>query len=105
MKSLCPMLGQTYPILVEGICPPHLQSPINKVLPISYIGDAPFIRLDSSTDENGVPTGGSEFIVARVLAKKFRFTPKFRFGDYYSHITTEDGQWLGIVAQAYRCLR
>ena len=98
------MLGQIHPVSVEGICPAHFQSPNNKVLSISYIGDAPFIRFGSLTGDSGVPTaiGGSEFLVVKVLAEKFRFTPKFRFGEYYSHITTEDGEWLGIVAQVCR---
>ena len=102
VRSLCPMLGQTYPILVEGFCPTHLQSPRNKVLPISYIGDPPFIRFDSFTGQSGGLTGGSDFLVIKVLAQKFSFTPKFRFGEYYSHITTEDGDWLGMVAQVCR---
>ena len=93
------MLGQRYPVLEEGVCPSYLQSPIGKVLPISYIGDPPFIRSDSLTDDNSVPIGGSEFLVVKVLAKKFGFTAKFRFGEVYSHIKTEDGEWLGTVAQ------
>ena len=92
------MLGKQFPVLEVGACPIQLQSPVGKVLPISYIGDSPFIRL---ADNSGMPMpiGGSEFLVVNVLSKKFKFTPEFKFGEYYSHITTDDGEWLGIVAQ------
>ena len=67
--SLCPTLGKMYAELHVGVCPSHLQSPFGKTLNISFIGLPPYVNYN--------PIGGSEFVVTQLLAKKFRFIPKF----------------------------
>ena len=75
--SLCPVLGKQYAELRNGTCPWHLQHPIGKSLPISFIGTYPFITYN--------PIGGRDLKVIAELAKKFRFLPNFipmtSFGD------------------------
>ena len=66
---LCPTLGKTNAELYSGQCPKHLQSTHGKDLKISFIGTKPYISYN--------PVGGSDFIVVKILAKKFRFSPKF----------------------------
>ena len=53
----------------KGACPSHLQEPFGKTLKVAFIGAVPFITYN--------PIGGSEFIVTNLLAKKFRFIPKY----------------------------
>ena len=67
--SICPVLGEQYAQLRNGTCPRHLQHPIGKSLPISFIGTYPFITYN--------PIGGRDLKVIATLAKKFRFLPKF----------------------------
>ena len=67
--SLCPTLGKTNAELYSGQCPKHLQSTHGKDLKISFIGIKPYISYN--------PAGGSDFLVVKILAKKFRFSPKF----------------------------
>ena len=53
----------------NGSCPSHFQEPFGKTLKISFIGIPPYISYN--------PLGGSEFIVTKIIAEKFRFIPKF----------------------------
>ena len=55
------------------MCPPNLQNPLGKVIPISVVGVHPFVVYDKA----GEWVGGTEFQVVDVYAKKFGFTPKF----------------------------
>ena len=67
--SLCPVLGKMRAQLVKGVCPRHLQSPFGKQIKVSFIGPRPFVNYN--------PIGGSDFIIMKLLAKKFRFMPRF----------------------------
>ena len=67
--SLCPTLGKMYSEQHEGTCPSYLQNPHGKTLNISFIGIPPYITYN--------PVGGSEILVANMLAKKLGFIPKF----------------------------
>ena len=69
LTSLCPILGKMYAQEYTGVCPYHFQEPIGKTLNISFIGTPPYI--------NTGMIGGSEFIIANLLAQKFHFIPKF----------------------------
>ena len=69
MTSLCPKLGKMYAEEFKGACPPHMQDPLRKTLNISFIGVPPYVMYN--------PLGGSEFLVVKILAKKFSFIPKF----------------------------
>ena len=67
--SLCPTLGKTHAVPYIGPCPKHLVNPYGKELKISFIGTKPYISYN--------PVGGSDFLVVKILAKRFRFSPKF----------------------------
>ena len=67
--SLCPTLEKTHAVPYIGPCPKHLGNPYGKELKISFIGFEPYISYN--------PVGGSDFQVVKILAKKFRFSPKF----------------------------
>ena len=69
LTSLCPTLGQMNPQQHKGVCPLHFQEPFGKTLNISFVGIAPFITYN--------PVRGSEFMVMKILAKKYQFIPKF----------------------------
>ena len=73
MTSLCPTLGKKYALIHEGTCPVHLQKPADKVLPICFIGIAPYIKYPKTFGK----LGGSDFLVMESLAEKHRFTPLF----------------------------
>ena len=66
---MCPILGKMYTQEYTGVCPFQLQEPLGKNLNISFIGTPPYI--------NTGLIGGSEFIVANLLAEKFQFIPKY----------------------------
>ena len=66
---LCPTLGKTNAELYSEQCPKHLQSTHGKELKISFIGSEPYKSYNI--------VGGSDFLVVNILAKKFRFSPKF----------------------------
>ena len=70
-RSLCPVLGKTFAEVRMGLCPHILQHPAGKKIPISFIGPQPYIKYKPSI-------GGSEFIVIRMLARKFGFLPDFK---------------------------
>ena len=67
--SLCPVLGKVQAEVHNGPCPKHLQKPHRKELKISFIGSTPFIKYR--------PIGGSEFLLVKILAKKYKFFPKY----------------------------
>ena len=69
ITSLCPVLGKRYAQTYNGLCPHHTQTPYGKELKISFIGVGPYINYD--------PIGGSEFLIVKILAEKFKFRPKF----------------------------
>ena len=69
MTSLCPKLGKMYAEDIKGPCPSHMQQPFGKTLKISFIGMPPYVNYN--------PLGGSDFVVTKILAKKFSFIPKF----------------------------
>ena len=55
--------------MYDDSCPSSLDSPEGKKLKISFIGISPYITYN--------PVGGSDFDWIRILAKKFKFTPRF----------------------------
>ena len=69
ITSLCPVLGKRNAEEYKGFCPSHLQIPFGKTLDISFIGFRPYIIYN--------PLSGSDFLVTKILAKKFGFIPKF----------------------------
>ena len=69
MTSLCPKLGKMYAEEFKGSCPPYMKEPSGKTLNISFIGVPPYVTYN--------PLGDSEFLVIKILAKKFSFIPKF----------------------------
>ena len=69
ITSLCPAIGKTHAVLYSGYCPDQLRNPHGKEFNISFIGPKPYISYD--------PIGGSDFEVTNILAKKFKFIPKF----------------------------
>ena len=69
ITSLCPVLGQTHGQMYKGKCPGHLVTPYGRELKISFVGTKPYISFN--------PIGGSEFLVVKVLAEKFKFKPLF----------------------------
>ena len=54
------------------MCPPDLQDPRGKVIPISVIGVYPYVVYGADKEW----AGGTEFQVIDVYAKKFGFTPE-----------------------------
>ena len=69
LTTLCPILGETHAQIFYEPCPRHAQSPRGKELKISFIGPEPFITYN--------PIGGSDFLIVKLLAKKFGFIPQF----------------------------
>ena len=88
LTSLCPTLGEMYAQEHNGACPRHLQEPYGKTLSISFLGFPPFITYK--------PIGGSDFIVTKMLAKKFNFIPKYIAARTYDTIT-ESNSTFGMV--------
>ena len=67
--ALCSELGKMYAEEFKGSCPSNLQEPFGKTLDISFNGIPPYVIYN--------PLGGSDFLVTKILAKKFHFIPKF----------------------------
>ena len=87
--SLCPVLGKMFAITRQGLCPWILQHPIGKKIPISFIGPQPYIKYKPTI-------GGSEFLVIKTLAQKFRFLPDFKPERSYD-VTKKNGSTTGMV--------
>ena len=66
---MCPVLGKNFAEEYRGICPSQVQEPFQKTLNISFFGVPPYINYN--------PVGGSDFLVTKLLAEKFKFIPKF----------------------------
>ena len=92
--SLCPTLGKKHAMIYQGSCPVHLQMAANKVLPIFFIGTAPFIKYPKDYGK----LGGSEFLVMNLLAKKHKFIPSFRPAKSFD-IAETNGTQYGLVYQ------
>ena len=87
--SLCPVLGKMFAEVWQGLCPLILQNPVGKKIPISFIGTQPYIKY--------APTiGGSEFLVVKMLAKKYRFLPDFKPERAFD-VTKKNGSTYGMV--------
>ena len=67
--SICPVLGKMTAQFVKGVCPRQLQIPFGKHIKVSFLGVIPYI--------NYKPIGGSDFEVMKLLAKRYKFFPKF----------------------------
>ena len=70
LTSLCPTLGKRYAEIHLGICPSNLQSPFGKTLPVSFLGNTPYIIYTN-------PIRGSDFLVMEIFANMFGFRPAF----------------------------
>ena len=67
-------MGKKYAMVVHGMCPSSLQSPLGKDLPVSFMGSPPYIF--SNKKEELV--GGTDLEILNIYAKKFEFTPRLR---------------------------
>ena len=67
--AFCPVLGRRYPEIYRADCPVGLKSPMGKKLQVSFAGSKPYVQLN--------PSGGSDFDIINLLAKKFKFLPQF----------------------------
>ena len=74
VTSLCPALTKRYSVLISGMCPPDLQNPRGKVIPISVVGVYPYVVYGKEKEW----VGGVEFQVIDVYAEKFGFTPELK---------------------------
>ena len=92
--SLCPVLGQTHGQTYNGLCPGHFQTPYGKELKISFIGIRPYINYD--------PIGGTEFLIVKILAEKFKFTPKFIPEKAVDNVD-QNGKFYGLLHRV-RCM-
>ena len=72
-----------------GLCPWILKHPIGKRIPISFIGPEPYIKYRPTI-------GGSEFLVIKSLAQKFRFLPDFKPERSFD-VTKKNGTTSGMV--------
>ena len=88
-KSLCPVLGKTFAELRLGLCPVILQDPKEKKLPVSFIGPKPYIKYKPTID-------GSDFLVVKILAQKFKFLPDFKQERTFD-VTRKNGSTYGMV--------
>ena len=73
----------------QGLCPWILQHPIGKKIPISFIGPKPYIKYKPTI-------GGSEFLVIKMLAQKFKFLPDFKPARAFD-VTKKNGSTYGMV--------
>ena len=87
---LCPVLGKTYAHTYYGMCPDHLQKPYGKELKISFIGVRPYINPYNRLIE------GSDFLVAKLLAEKFKFRPEF-LPEKAFDVVKRNGQLYGML--------
>ena len=72
-----------------GLCPWILQHPVGKKITISFIGTQPYIKYRPTI-------GGSEFLVIKMLAEKFRFLPDFKPERAFD-VTKKNGSTYGMV--------
>ena len=72
MTSLCPALGERYPLILPGMCPSSLQEPYGKEIPVALIGVAPYVLYG----ENRTWLGGSELDNIKTWEKAFGFKAK-----------------------------
>ena len=92
--SLCPRLGEQHAVIQEGHCPPALQNPRGKLLQISFLGPVPYIKYHPSI-------GGSDFIVAKILAEKYTFRTKFHL-EINADVADKNGTKHGML-HSVRC--
>ena len=67
--SICPVLGTKHAKVFNGMCPLHTVNPRGKKLHVAFYGARPYITY--------YPVGGSDFILTRLLAKRYGFIPTF----------------------------
>ena len=84
-------MGKRYAQIINGACPKHAQDPYGKVLNVTYSTFPPFIM--------AFPRGhGSDFLVVKLLAKKFGFIPKFIYVRI-TDIVKSNGTTYGMIHQ------
>ena len=72
MTSLCPALGERYPLIISGMGPSSLQEPYGKEIPVAVAGVAPYILYG----ENRTLLGGAELDNIKIWEKAFGFKAK-----------------------------
>ena len=92
--SLCPVLGKVKAQFVKGVCPGHLQSLFGKQIKVSFIGTRPFVTYN--------PIGGSDFHVVKLLAKKFKFIPRFIPERRIEAVTFPNGTKYGLMHSVWQ---
>ena len=63
------MLGNIYPQVYNGSCPKYTENILGKEITVSFYGANPYIFFN--------PISGSDFNVAKLLAKKYELKMKF----------------------------
>ena len=76
VTSLCPALGERYPLIISGMCPSSLQEPYGKEIPVAVLGVAPYVLFEPGTRNWPETKPGAEFDNIKVWEKKFGFKAK-----------------------------
>ena len=85
-------MGEKYAQLVVGMCPPSLQKPNGRVIPVTYFGSPPYII----SNKKKQLVGGTDLEILNIYAKKFEFTPKLR-KEIFFDIINVNGTKRGLV--------
>ena len=67
-KSVCPVLGQIYPKMVDGDCPLQFQRTDGKKIPVTYIGTPPYILGSNAQD-------GTDIRILSIFSRRYNFEP------------------------------
>ena len=92
ITSLCPTLGEKYAQVVPGMCPPSLQKPNGRVIPVTYFGSPPYII----SNKKRQLVGGTDLEILKIFAEQFGFTPKVR-KEIFFDIINVNGTKRGLV--------
>ena len=71
-----PSLGKRHALVFRDFCPYDLQNPFGKEINVSFFMSPPFSMPS--------PASGSDFLILKLLARKFGLVPRFnveKFGD------------------------
>ena len=88
VHSLCPSLGHRHAQLLKDICPWNLQNPFGKEINISFRLSPPFFTHP--------PLGGSDFLIIKMLARKYGFIPRFIPEISYDNVQS-NGSIYGLI--------
>ena len=82
-------MGKRYAQIINGACPKHAEDPRGKVLNVTWAVTPPFVLARR-------PGHGSDFLVVKLFAKKFGFTPKFLREEIFD-IEKSNGTSYGMI--------